>query len=73
MFTSHGWICDYAEEIKKVVSLPIITVGRINDPVIAEGILKAGTSDFVAMGRSSIADPAMPIKAKAGDLARCLF
>lgn len=68
MFTSHGWICDYAEEIKKVVSLPIITVGRINDPVIAEGILKAGKSDFVAMGRSSIADPEMPIKAKAGDL-----
>ncbi|MDY2984992.1 MAG: FAD-dependent oxidoreductase [Synergistes jonesii] len=68
MFTSHGWISDFAAEIKKVVSLPVITVGRVNDPIIAEGIVRAGKADFVAMGRSSIADTGMPNKAKAGDL-----
>lgn len=64
MHTSHGWIVDYAEEIKKVVSIPVITVGRINDPFIAEGVIAAGKADFVAMGRASIADPELPCKTK---------
>ena len=75
MFTPHGWIADYAAEIKKVVSVPVITVGRVNDPIIAEGILRAGKADFVAMGRASIADPGMPNKAKAGkfeDIRYCI-
>ena len=65
MFTSHGWITNYAEEIKKLVSIPIITVGRINDPFIAESIVRSGKADFVAMGRASIADPELPNKFKA--------
>lgn len=64
MHTSHGWIVDFAQEVKKVVSIPVITVGRINDPFIADGIIKSGKADFVAMGRASIADPDFPNKAK---------
>lgn len=68
MFTSHGWITNYAEEIKRIVSIPVITVGRINDPLIAESIVRAGKADFVAMGRASIADPNLPKKFQEGKL-----
>lgn len=62
----HAWIADFAAEIKKVVSIPIITVGRINDPLMAETIIASGKADFVAMGRASLADPELPNKASAG-------
>lgn len=62
----HGWLADYAEEVKKVVSVPVITVGRINDPFVADSIIAAGKADFVAMGRASLADPEFPNKAAAG-------
>lgn len=62
----HGWIVDFAEEVKKVVSIPVITVGRINDPLVAEAALAAGKADLVAMGRASLADPWLPSKTAAG-------
>ena len=65
----HGWITDYAAAVKKVVHIPVITVGRINDPYLAHAILASGKADLVAMGRASLADPALPNKTKAGDVA----
>ena len=62
----HGWIADFAAEVKKVVSIPVITVGRINDPMMAETIIASGKADFVAIGRGSLADPELPNKAAAG-------
>ena len=73
--TGHGWLADYAKAVKEVVNIPIINVGRINDPFIADGILKSGKCDFVAMGRASLCDPDMPNKAAAGrfeDIRRCV-
>ena len=64
--TPHGWLAGYAEEVKKAVKIPVITVGRINDPFVAESILASGKADFVAMGRASLADPEFPEKARAG-------
>ncbi|MDI3534838.1 MAG: hypothetical protein PWQ82_1203 [Thermosediminibacterales bacterium] len=62
----HGWITDFAAEVKKVVSIPVITVGRINDPFLAEEIVSSGKADLVSMGRGSLADPELPNKAAAG-------
>lgn len=70
----HAFMVNLAEEIKKVVSVPVITVGRINDPLIAESVLISGKADLVAMGRASIADPELPNKAKEGrfeDIIHC--
>lgn len=64
MSVPHAWLSNYAEEMKKVVKIPIITVNRINDPLIAESLICAGKTDFVAMGRASLADPYLPNKAK---------
>ncbi|MBN2397677.1 MAG: NADH:flavin oxidoreductase, partial [Deltaproteobacteria bacterium] len=63
---AHGWITGYAREVKRVVSIPVITVGRITDPHLAETIVAGGTADLVAMGRASLADPDLPNKAAAG-------
>ena len=68
MVVPHAWIVNLAEEVKKLVKVPIITVNRINDPLMADGILDLGKADFVAMGRGSLADPELPNKAKHGDL-----
>lgn len=51
-----------AEAVKQVVSLPVITAGRINDPDLAKAIIADGKADFVALGRVSIADPEFPNK-----------
>ncbi len=64
-----------AAEIKKVVQIPVIVAGRINDPVLANQILKEGKADLIAMGRALIADPYLPIKAregKTGEIRKCL-
>jgi NADPH-dependent 2,4-dienoyl-CoA reductase/sulfur reductase-like enzyme len=61
--------------VKKVVDIPVITVGRINDPFYAETTLKAGKADFISMARASLADPYLPNKTAAGaydDIVRCI-
>lgn len=72
----HGWISDYAAEVKSVVkNIPVTTVGRINDPFVAEAIIKSGKADACYMGRASLADPEMPNKAYKGDyddIIRCV-
>ncbi|UCC59945.1 MAG: NAD(P)-binding protein, partial [Dehalococcoidia bacterium] len=57
------------EQIKEVVkNIPIIAVGRINDPMIAENIIAEGKADMVAMARPLIADPELPNKTREGRL-----
>ena len=64
---SHGWNVKLAEEAKKLISIPVITVGRIQEPTMAEEIIAAGMADFIAMGRASLTDPFYPQKIKAGE------
>ncbi len=68
MVIPHAWTVGLAEEVKKLVAIPVITVNRINDPQMADVLLDMGKADFVAMGRGSLADPDLPNKAKCGDL-----
>ncbi len=63
----QGCYADFAAVIKKNVSVPVITVGRITSPEIAEEILQEGKADFVATGRALIADPYWPKKAAGGE------
>ncbi|HCY85983.1 MAG TPA: NADH:flavin oxidoreductase, partial [Desulfobacteraceae bacterium] len=55
-----------ARDIRKAVDVPVIASHRINDPETARDLLAQGFCDMVAMGRSLIADPDLPLKAKAG-------
>jgi len=72
---TNGWIVDFAEAVKKVVNIPVITVGRINDPIMADSILESGKADLIAMGRGSLADPELPNKYLEGryeDIRHCI-
>jgi len=60
-----NWIY-LAEEVKKVVSIPVIGGTRIPDPRLAEQILAEGRVDLVYIARPLIADPQWPNKAKEG-------
>ena len=64
----HGWTMDFAAEAKKFIKIPIVTVGRISEPCMAEDILAEGKADFISLGRESLTDPHWPEKAKAGKL-----
>jgi len=70
-----GIITPYADEVKRAVDVPVITVGRINDPYTAETLLKSGRADIISIGRQSIADPHFPNKVLAGqteEIAPCI-
>jgi len=62
----HGAYVFLAQEFKKVLSRPIITSIRINDPRQAEEILQGEKADLIAMTRPFIADPEFLVKAHEG-------
>lgn len=66
MFLPDGVNVKYAAEIKKHVHIPVATVGALTDPAMMEEIIASGQADIVELGRQSIADPDLPIKARSG-------
>ncbi|HOP48279.1 MAG TPA: FAD-dependent oxidoreductase [Desulfobacteraceae bacterium] len=68
MFMKKACLVDSAEKIKSSLNIPVMAVGRINDPVIADEIIGQGKADLVCIGRGLLADPEMPNKAKEGRL-----
>ncbi|GAA4756851.1 FAD-dependent oxidoreductase [Nocardioides endophyticus] len=62
-----------AAAVKEVVDVPVIAVGRLHDPALAEAVLADGRADFVAMGRPLLADPDLPRKLATADrVRRCI-
>ncbi len=57
-----GTFVHLADAIKQKVNVPVVAVGRINRPEVAESILTSGKADLVAIGRQLIADPFWPKK-----------
>ncbi|MHA1229807.1 MAG: oxidoreductase [Candidatus Helarchaeota archaeon] len=76
MTSPRGIHTKLSAEIKKVITkVPVIGVGRINDPDLAEQILQEGRADIVALGRQSICDPFFVNKVKEGrkdDIMKCI-
>jgi len=64
---------DYAAAIKAAVSVPVIAVGRLGDPDRAATAIESGMADFIAVGRTLIADPDWVEKLRRGEPPRrCL-
>ena len=68
IYQPPGYIVDMAEAVKKVVTIPVIAVGRLGYPELAEKVLREGKTDFIALGTSLLADPEWPNKVKEGRL-----
>ncbi|GAB5499077.1 MAG: FAD-dependent oxidoreductase [Pseudohongiellaceae bacterium] len=56
-----------AEKVKHAVNVPVIAVGKIREVQAAATIVESGQADFVAIGRSLLADPDWPLKAQRGE------
>jgi 2,4-dienoyl-CoA reductase-like NADH-dependent reductase (Old Yellow Enzyme family)/thioredoxin reductase len=64
MFMEKACLAESAASIRRELQVPVMAVGRINDPVIADTIIREGKADLVCMGRGLLADPEMPRKAR---------
>lgn len=74
-YLEPGYEVAYAAQIKKAVGIPVMTVGRITDPELADAVIADGSVDMVGIGRQSICDPHFANKAKEGrfdDIVGCI-
>jgi len=62
-----GFLVPLAEEVKKLTTVPVIAVGRL-DLELGEKILEQGKADLIAIGRRLLADPDLPNKTAEGRL-----
>ena len=68
MFMKKACLVDSAEKIRDALGIPIMAVGRINDPVLADAIIAEKRADLICIGRGLLADPELPRKAQEGRL-----
>ena len=56
-YQKHGCMVDMAGEVKRIVKIPVIAVGRLDIPELADQVVAEGKADMVAIGRGLLADP----------------
>ena len=74
-YAEEGVFVHLAQGVKSVVGIPVITVGRIRTPELANHIVDEKKADLVSMGRALIADPELPVKTLEGrieDILPCI-
>ena len=67
-YEKQGYFLELAAEIKRVVSVPVISGGLVMDPEIADKAIEEGKVDAVFIGRQLLADPYWPTKVKRANL-----
>ena len=67
-YLEHGCMVELAHQAKQAVSIPVIAVGRMDDPEVAAAAVENGKADIVAIGRGLLADPEWPNKVKRGQI-----
>ena len=67
MYFDAGYLLPFAEQLKQILKIPVIAVGRINAQ-IGEEAVASNKADFVAIGRGLMVDPELPKKAMEGRL-----
>jgi 2,4-dienoyl-CoA reductase-like NADH-dependent reductase (Old Yellow Enzyme family)/thioredoxin reductase len=71
-----GPLVDLAAQIKSLVKIPVVAIGKINTPNIADDVIGQNKADFVAVARALVADPDFPRKAESGmedDIRGCVY
>ena len=70
-----GWERGYTSAVKEVSTKPVLLVGRITHPGVAEDILAADEADAILLARQMFADADWAVKAREGradDIRRCV-
>ncbi|MGN7470979.1 NADH:flavin oxidoreductase/NADH oxidase [Brevibacillus sp. SAFN-007a] len=52
-----GYQVPFARAIKQALDVPVIAVGNLDDPKLAEAVIGNGDTDLVAVGRGMLRDP----------------
>ncbi|WP_057915880.1 NADH:flavin oxidoreductase/NADH oxidase [Peribacillus muralis] len=52
-----------AREIKKALNVPVIAVGRLDEPALANAVVGTGDADMVAVGRGMLRNPYWALEA----------
>jgi dimethylglycine catabolism A len=64
---------EFAAKVKALVKIPVIAVGRLGDPITATQAVASGKADFIALGRTLVADPQWVEKLRRDEpIRRCL-
>ncbi len=71
-FYPSGYMLSYTKTIKENVDIPIIAMGKLGDPVLAERVIADGKADFVCLGRPLFVDPEWITKAVKGENSKIL-
>ena len=74
--TPPGPFLEYAAAIRQVVDVPVIAVGKLDDPVLAAGALLDGKCDLIALARQLLCDPywARKVdKGQDGEIVHCRY
>lgn len=66
VFEERGINAPFAETVKKAIHIPVTSVGGYTDPALMERFLEEGKCDGFVLGRSILADPLLPTKARTG-------
>ena len=75
MTYEDGWEREYTRAVKTVSTKPVLLVGRITRPEVAEELLEAGEADAILLARQMFADAEWAQKAREGqedDIRRCV-
>ena len=75
MYLGSGIYLPYNEQLKKVLHVPVITAGRMDDPDLASDAIRKGQTDMIGLGRPLLADPDLVNKIKSfniEDIRPCL-
>jgi 2,4-dienoyl-CoA reductase (NADPH2) len=62
MSKPRGQMLSFARAISNAVPVPVMAVGRLDDPVIAARVIKEQVADLIVLGRGLIAEPDWPQK-----------
>lgn len=75
LYSRKGAIFYLAEKVAEKVSIPVMGVGRINDPKFIDHLMAESKVDMVCLARQTLADPDLPNKMLRGeddDVRKCI-
>jgi 2,4-dienoyl-CoA reductase-like NADH-dependent reductase (Old Yellow Enzyme family)/thioredoxin reductase len=76
IYQPMGLLMHIPEAVKKKVNVPVIGVGKINDPRMVRRYIEEGKCDIVSVSRQALADPDFPKKVLScqdDEIRKCMY
>ncbi|WP_163269428.1 FAD-dependent oxidoreductase [Chelativorans alearense] len=75
IYQPHGCMLDLSAMVKELVTIPVIAVGRLDIPELADSAIAEGKADVISLAKALLADPYWPQKVSEGrieDIRPCI-